>query len=205
MPPSKLRKELSRRALLKTGLLGLALVSVGSAALLLQPPRGEDVARKLGAFDAKEAAILAALARRLCPAAGAGSPGADAIGVVALLDKALATADAEAVKGLKVGLAIFDNAFTGALFGERVRSFSQLDGEQQDAVIRNWQGSSVAFRRMLIHGLTGLIMAVYWGDPRTWPSTGYGGPPDPRALRATYAENLVDLNALRATPASKET
>jgi hypothetical protein len=48
-------------------------------------------------------------------------------------------------------------------------------------------------------------MAVYWGDPRTWPSTGYSGPPDPRALRATYAENLVDLNALRATPATKET
>jgi hypothetical protein len=205
MPPSELPKELSRRSLLKTGLLGVALVSVGSAALLLQPSRSENLAAKLSAFDAREAAVLAALARRLCPAAGLGSPGADAIGLVALLDKALASADDEAVKGLKVGLLIFDNALTGALFGERVRPFSQLDGERQDAVIRNWQQSSIAFRRMLIHGLAGLIMAVYWGDPRTWPSTGYAGPPDPRALRAAYAENLVDLNALRATPASKET
>jgi Gluconate 2-dehydrogenase subunit 3 len=205
MPPQKLPHELSRRSLFKTGLLGVALISVGSAALLLQPPRSENVRGKLAIFDAKEAAILAALARRLCPPAGPGSPGADAIGLVALLDKALLGADDEAVKGLKVGLAIFDNALTGALFGERVRPFSQLDGEAQDAVIRNWQRSSVAFRRMLIHGLASLTMSVYWGDPRTWPSTGYGGPPDARALRASYAENLVDLDALRASPAAKET
>jgi hypothetical protein len=186
-------------------LLGVALISVGSAALLMQPPRSASVAGKLAIFDAKEAAILAALARRLCPAAGPGSPGADAVGLVAILDKALRGAEDETVKGLKVALAIFDNAFTGALFGERVRPFSQLEGEAQDAVIRNWQTSSVAFRRMLIHGLSALTMSVYWGDPRSWPSTGYGGPPDPQALRATYAENLVDLNALRAPAATKET
>jgi hypothetical protein len=186
-------------------LVGVALISVGSAALLLQPSRSESVRGKLAVFDAKEAAILAALARRLCPPAGPGSPGADAVGLVALLDKALLGADDEAVKGLKVALAIFDNALTGALFGERLRPFSQLDGQAQDAVIHNWQTSSVPFRRMLIHGLAGLTMSVYWGDPRSWPSTGYGGPPDARALRATYAENLVDLDALRASPAVKET
>lgn len=204
MSSPKLPRELSRRTLLKTGLIGAALVSVGSAALLLSPSRAESVPGKLALFDAKEAAILAALARRLCPAAP-NSPGADAIGLVSLLDKALLGADEEAVKGLKVGLAIFDNALTGALFGERMRPFSQLDGEAQDAMIRNWQMSSVPFRRMLIHGLSALTMSVYWGDPRSWPSTGYGGPPDPRALRETYAENLVDLNALRAAPAAKDT
>jgi hypothetical protein len=205
MSPPKLPPELSRRSLLKTGLIGVALVSVGSAALFMQPARPEQVKGKLSVFDAKEAAILAALARRLCPAAGPGSPGADAIGLVSLFDQMLAPVDEETIKGLKVGLAIFDNAFTGALFGERVRPFSQLDGEAQDAVIRNWQTSKVAFRRMLIRGLSSLTMSVYWGDPRSWPSTGYGGPPDPRALRAAYAENLVDLETLRASPAAKET
>jgi hypothetical protein len=190
---------------LKTGLIGVALVSLGSAALLLQPPRSERVPGQRSIFDAKEAAILAALARRLCPAAGPGSPGADAIGVVALFERAIGAAEAEAIKGLKVGLTIFDSAFTGALFGERVRPFSQLDAEAQDAVIHNWQTSKVAFRRMLMRGLASLTMAVYWGDPRTWPSSGYAGPPDPRALRASYAENLVELNALRQTTATKET
>jgi hypothetical protein len=205
MPPSKLPIELSRRSLLKTGLIGFALVSAGSAALLLQPPRSESATGKLATFDPKEAAVLAALARRLCPPAGPGSPGADALGLVVLLDKALGTADEEVRKGLRVGLLIFDNALTGALFGERVRPFSQLDGAAQDAVIRNWQNSSVAFRRTLIRGISSLVMAVYWGDPRSWPSTGYSGPPDPRALRSTYADNLVDLAALRAPSTVKET
>jgi hypothetical protein len=190
---------------LKTGLIGAALVSVGSAALLFSPARQESVPGALSYFSAKEAAILAALARRLCPAGGPGAPGADAVGLVALLDKALGSADEETIKGLRVGIAIFDNAFTGALFGERLRPFSQLDAPAQDAVIRNWQNSKVAFRRTLMRGLGALLMSVYWGDPRSWSITGYGGPPDPQALRATYADNLVDLNQLRATPQTKET
>lgn len=205
MSSKELPPELSRRSLLKTGLIGVALVSVGSAALLLSPAREETVPGALEHFSAKEAAILAALARRLCPAGGPGAPGADAVGLVASLDKALANADEETIKGLRIGVAIFDNAFTGALFGERLRPFSQLDGAAQDAVIRNWQQSKVAFRRTLIRGLGALLMSVYWGDPRAWSITGYGGPPDPKALRATYAENLVDLASLRATPATKET
>ncbi len=205
MSSPKVPPELSRRSLLKTGLVGAALVTAGSAALLVQPPRSEGVASGLTTFDPKSAAVLTALARRLCPAAGPGSPGADAIGLVGLLDKAVANADEEVRKGLQVGLLIFDNALTGALFGERLRPFSQLDGAAQDAVIRNWWNSGVAFRRTLIRGISSLVMAVYWGDPRSWPSTGYGGPPDPRALRSTYADNLVDLAALRATHAAKET
>jgi hypothetical protein len=191
--------------LLKTGLIGVALVSLGSAALLFSPAREQTVPGALEIFSAKEAAILAALGRRLCPAGGPGAPGADAIGLVALLDKVLRGADEETVKALRVAVAIFDNAFTGALFGERLRPFSQLEAEAQDAVIRNWQNSKVAFRRTLMRGLGALLMSVYWGDPRTWSITGYGGPPDPKALRETYGENLVDLGALRATPATKET
>lgn len=205
MSSAQLPKELSRRTLLKTGLVGVALVSVGSAALIMQPTRGEDGAPATKVLSAKEAAIWAAVARRVCPAAGPKAPGADAVGVVATLDTLLPLLDDETVKGLKVGLAIFDSAFTGALFGERVRPFTQLDGAAQDAVIRNWQSSGVAFRRTLIRGLTGLASSIYWGNPRTWPGIGYDGPPDPRALRATYAENLVDLASLRASPTNKET
>src|SRR5690349_11994597 len=137
MPPQEVPPGLSRRSLMKTGLVGVALVSVGSAALLFSPAREESVPGALEHFSAKEAAILAALTRRLCPAGGPGAPGADAVGLVALLDKALASADQETIKALRVGVTIFDNAFTGALFGERLRPFSQLDGEAQDVVIRN--------------------------------------------------------------------
>lgn len=205
MPPTPLPRELSRRSLLKTGLIGVAFVSVGSAALLFQGAKPRSESTPLRTFTPAEAGVLAALSRRLCPAAGPGAPGADGIDLVGMLDVALEPLDDEAKKGLKLGLMIFDNAFTGAVFGERVRPFSQLDGDAQDAVIRNWQSSGVAFRRTLIRGLSGLIMAVYWGDPRTWSRMGYPGPPDPRGLRAAYAENLVDLGSLRAVSPPKET
>jgi hypothetical protein len=205
MPPTSPPRELSRRSLLKTGLIGFAFVSLGSAALLLQGAKPRADKAPLRTFTASEAGVLTALARRLCPAAGPNAPGADGIDLVGMLDAALSPLDDEAKKGIKLGLMLFDNAFTGAVFGERVRPFSQLDGEAQDAVIRNWQQSSVGFRRTLMRGLSGLVMAVYWGDPRTWPRIGYAGPPDPRGLRAAYAENLVDLASLRATSPVKET
>lgn len=205
MPPTPLPRELSRRSLLKTGLVGFAFVSVGSAALLFQGAKPRAATTPLRTFTAAEAGVLTALASRLCPPAGPGAPGAEGIDLVGMLDVALEPLDDEAKKGLKLGLMIFDNAFTGALFGERVRPFSQLDDAAQDAVIRNWQNSHIAFRRTLIRGLSGLVMAVYWGDPRTWARIGYAGPPDPHGLRAAYADNLVDLGSLRAASPSKET
>ncbi|HEX6243091.1 MAG TPA: gluconate 2-dehydrogenase subunit 3 family protein [Polyangiales bacterium] len=203
MSSPQLPVELSRRTLLKTGLIGFALVSVGSAALLLQS--GKSHTGTLSTFTPAEAGTLAALARRLCPSDGPGAPGADGLDLVTLLDQTLAPLDDELKQQLKLGLTLFDNAFTGALFGERVRPFSQLDGTAQDAVIRNWQTSSVAFRRTLMRGLSSLVMSVYWGDPRTWTRIGYAGPPDATALRATYADNLVDLDSLRAQGPAKET
>jgi Gluconate 2-dehydrogenase subunit 3 len=203
MSRSKLPGELSRRTLLKTGLIGVAFVSVGSAALLLQG--GKPRAGKLRTFTANEAGVLAALAARLCPAGGAGAPGAEAIDLVGMLDQALEPLDDDAKQQLKLGLMLFDSAFSGALFGERVRPFSQLDGAAQDAVIRNWQESKVAFRRTLMRGLSSLVMSVYWGDPRSWSRIGYAGPPAAAALRATYADNLVDLASLRAQSPAKET
>lgn len=205
MTRNKLPGELSRRSLLKTGLVGFAFVSVGSAALLLQGARPLDGATKLSVLTAGEAGVLQALSRRLCPSDGPEVPGADGLDLVATLDRALAGLDEEVQKGVKLGLLLFDNAFTGALFGERVRPFSKLAGAQQDAVIRAWQTSDVAFRRTLIRGLSSLVMSVYWGDPRTWKRIGYAGPPDPAALRVAYAENLVDLRSLRASTAGKET
>lgn len=204
MSRSKLPGELSRRTLLKTGLIGVAFVSVGSAALALQGGKPR-TGQPLRSFSAAEAGVLTALARRLCPADGQGAPGAEGLDLVGMLDQALEPLDDDAKQQLKLGLMLFDNAFTGALFGERVRPFSQLDGAAQDAIIRNWQESKVAFRRTLIRGLGSLVMSVYWGDPRTWGRIGYAGPPNPAALRATYAENLVDLASLRAQSPAKET
>jgi len=201
MPSETLPPGLSRRTLLKTGLIGFALVSASSAALLLQKPKPRAVIGGLLVLSAEEANVLGALADRLCPANVPGAPGARGTNLVARVDALLDSVDVESQKGVKVALMLFDSAFTGALFGERVRPFSQLQGEQQDAVIRNWQHSGIGFRRTLMRALSSLVMSAYWIDPRTWPRIGYPGPPSATGLRATYVDNLVDLSSLGADAA----
>lgn len=204
MPPLRLPVELSRRTLLKTGLVGATFVAAGSVALAFQKPRQLSESGKFRVLSDAEGSVLVALADRLCPAGGPGAPGSTALGLPALIDGMLEATDEEAQQGLKMGLLLFDNALTGALFGERTRPFSQLSPEQQDRVLAGWKDSKVAFRRTLYRGLSYLIMSVYWAEPATWQRIGYGGPPDVKGLRSAYADNLVDLSDMRPS-AGRET
>jgi hypothetical protein len=195
----------SRRTWLKRGFLGLGLVSVGGIGLALQKPKLRDDTPALKVLDPAEYAILVAIADRLCPALAADAPGALALGLPAQLDTLLQHADAEAQQGLKVALRLMDNALPGALAGERVTPFTKLSGAEQDRSLVAWRDSSVGFRRTVYGGVSGAIMPLYWGHPRTWPRLGYKGPPDVAGLRAAYADQLVNLDSLRATPVAKGT
>jgi hypothetical protein len=93
---------------------------------------------------------------------------------------------------------VFDNALTGALFGERWAPFGQLDAHAQDRVLAQWRASTVSFRRSAYGALSALVASTYYGDARTWRRVGYPGPPSPQALRVGFAMNLVDYEALRA-------
>ena len=196
--------RLSRRTLLKTGLFGTLLVGAGTVSLALRstrPPSGAAPALKI--LDADEYAVMAAIADRVCPALGPGAPGATALNVAKQVDDLLASADVDVQKGTKIGLRVFENALTGALTGERLAPFTQLEPAAQDRVLEKWRTSEIGFRRTVYRGLTGAVFALYWGDPRTWPRVGYAGPPDMARLRAVYADELVDLDDLRASPLAK--
>lgn len=189
--------SLSRRTLMKTGLVGVVLVGAGSASLALrQTVLREAPAAGLKVLSTKEYAVLAAVADRVCPDLGPGAPGATAAGVPTRADGLLAKAPAEAQQSVKVLLGVFDNALTGALFGERVAPFTQLPPQDQDRVLQGWRGSSVAFRRTAYKALFALCTACYFSEPSTWARTGYPGPPSPGALRTAYSFNLVDFDAL---------
>ncbi len=200
MAPEDIAKQLSRRSLLKTGLIGIAVVTVGSVGLALQPTRAGKAAKsKLLVLNAQEYAVLTAIADRLCPPLGEGAPGAKALDVAGKVDALLAGAEADGKQGLKMLLRVFESGLTGAVFFERVRPFTQLSGEDQDRVLSKWRDSKIGFRRTVFRALSSLVGALYYGDERTWKRIGYPGPPSLSGLRATYAENLVDLDAMRAT------
>lgn len=189
----------SRRNLLRGGLGGALLLGLGGVGLSLQRTRVDGApAEDLLVLTRDEWAIVAAVAARVCPPPGADVPGADAIGVATLADRLLSRADPGTLADVKSVLALFENGLTGALFFERVRPFTQLDPDTQDAVLYAWRDSRVALRRTVFRALSSMVTALYFGDPRTWPGIGYPGPPEPVAFRAAYAAQLVDLAALRA-------
>ncbi len=189
----------SRRNLLRGGVGGALLLGLGGVGLALQSTRiGSPPSELLLVLTQEERAIVAAIAARLCPQPGPDVPGADAIGVASLADRLLSRAEPGTVADVKSVLALFENGLTGALFFERVRPFTQLDPEAQDAVLCAWRDSRVALRRTVFRALSSMVTALYFGDPRTWPGIGYPGPPEPVAFRAAYAGQLVDLASLRA-------
>ena len=191
-------RAFSRRALLRGGLAGSVLLGLGAVGTALQPTRrGAEPAEDLRVLTPDEHAIVAAIAARVCPAPRPDVPGADAIGVALQADRMFERADPEAIAGVKSALALFESGLVGALFFERVRPFTQLTGEEQDAVLLAWRDSSVPLRRTVFRALSALVSSIYYSDDRVWPGIGYPGPPSPAAMRAAYADNLIDLAALQ--------
>lgn len=184
--------------MLQSGALGAVAVHMGAALTLLDRASAANGEPRI-ALDASEARVLEHLAERLCPAAGGGAPGAKELDLVGTIDAALAGAEPDLRDGVKLALSLFESAAVGMLLGERVRAFTALSHEEQDRAIDDWRFSGIAFRRSVMRGLSSLVMSMYWGERRVWERTGYPGPPDPAALRATYRANLVDLAALSHT------
>ena len=191
-------EQITRRSFLRRGLYGLAVVLAGSTGLALQPSRERGTpAAGLKVFSAREYAILCAVADRVMPAAPGLLSGSE-MGVAEKLDGLMAVASEPARKGFSLLLAVFENGLTGLIFGERVRPFTKLSPEAQDEVLRGWRDSRVDFRRAGYRALVSICSGLYYADPRSWPAIGYPGPPSALALRAGYADNLVDFDSLRA-------
>jgi hypothetical protein len=193
--------RVSRRTLIKTSLAGLGVAIAGGAGLALQKTvLLAQTPAALQVLDPAEYAVLVAITDRVCPAVGPGAPGGIALRVPELLDRILLDTDIEMQKGIKVALKLLDNALTGALTGERLVPFTKLTAEQQDRSLARWRDADSGFRRTVYGGVASAINSVYWGQKETWARLGYKGPPDIAGLRAAYADQLVDLNSLRATP-----
>jgi hypothetical protein len=197
--PIDAARGFTRRRLLQGSLAGGALLALGGVGLALQSTRrGAPPSQPLAALTEDEHAILAAVAARVCPQPGPDVPGADALEIALAADRLFDLAGPEATAGVKSALALFESGLVGALFVEHARPFTQLSGEDQDAVLLAWRDSSVLLRRTVFRALSALTSSLYYSDSRTWPGVGYPGPPDRRALRDAYAENLVDQRALSA-------
>ncbi|MFT3923540.1 MAG: gluconate 2-dehydrogenase subunit 3 family protein [Myxococcales bacterium] len=194
---------LSRRRLLKSGLWGGALIALSGVGLSLQKTRRPaKTPEHLSVLSRDEYAVLVAIADTLCPRRSATIPSASELGIPEQVDAMFATADADQREGFKLALRVVESPVGGALFGERVVPFSQLDEAGRGRALRALRDSRLGVRRTIYTGISSLIMAHYWGNPRSWARIGYADP-NVQGLRDMYRDNLVDLSSLRGPTPGK--
>jgi len=169
---------LSRRSLIKRGVVGGALLAAGGAGFLALRG-GASVtlpADGLLVFSPAQFAVLDAVARRMVRPRP-GWPTVDEVGVARAADRIAARVEPSAQKELRQLLGLFENALAGLLFGGRTRPFTRLDGAEQDAVLAEWRDSRLPVRRTGHAALRTLVLAGYYQSPSIWPAVGYSGPP----------------------------
>jgi hypothetical protein len=184
----------TRRGLLKKTIGGAVLLGAAAAVpVALRKTKLREAPGGLKFFDAAEYSIWSAVAARVLAreptattaleAKQTGSvprpaaPGLDQIDIALKADAFLAPLPPGDAKDLKQLLLLFDNALFSFVLGGPAKPFTQMTAEQQDAHLHNWQTSRLAVRRTGFQAMKRLCAAIYFGDPSTFASVGYPGPP----------------------------
>jgi len=174
--------RLSRRRLLKRGLLGGALLLLGGAlplALRSTLSRGKPK-RALKLLSEDEHAVLAAVAARLAPGDGAGPrwPTAESLDCAGKIDALMATVHPAVGAELRQLLHLFESALFGLVIAGSPTPFTRCSPAAQDARINAWHHSRLALLRTGYQALRRLVHATYFSSPEVYPLIGYPGPPE---------------------------
>jgi choline dehydrogenase-like flavoprotein len=121
---------------------------------------------------------LDALCRRIVPAAFESDPPQD---IVAHVEARIAALDPAMRRDLLGALHFFDHPITGMLLSGRPRRFSTLPVPEQDAMLAEWQRSSLGLRRTVFQAVRRLILATYYALPENHAAIGYLTPLQRRA------------------------
>lgn len=173
---------ISRRKFLRLGLAGGALASVASVTgfVFAGYTLDEEKRARLRHLSAKEYLVLRAVARRILD-------GVDELLAIDDADPALYVdgflpqLDSDNQRELRGLLHLVEHGT--ALFGSsragRLRRFTSLSADEQDAVLAEWQSSNLTVRRQGFQGLRSLCFMGYYRHDRAWPALGYSGPTIP--------------------------
>jgi hypothetical protein len=158
--------------LLKTGLLGGALLFTGGLGLSLWPTRKQHApVRALEVLDERAFAVLAAITATMIPSA-------DPIAVAHFVDETFAARPPAMQRDLLRLLALVESGLWGALLDGRPRPFTRLPPEGRVAALEAMRDSRLALRRSGYQVLRRLAVSAHWCQPARWAELGYAGPPE---------------------------
>jgi hypothetical protein len=178
-PPSPTDGLLSRRGLLKTGVVGAAILAVaGPLALLSRAGRSPRRPRRaLVGLSLYEHEIFAAAAARLVAGDATDWPSTDDLDVAGKLDGLIARLHPRAARDFRRVLHVFESALTGLVATGSPRTFTTSSPVDQDSRLQAWRHSRVALFRSGYQAMKRLSHAIYYSAPEVYPHVGYPGPP----------------------------
>lgn len=178
-PDSGIRVEPPRRAFLKKGLLGAALLALGgTAATGLRPTRRVRLpSEPLMIFSPAEYAIFAAVAARIV-SVPEGVSSTESVDVALRADRVMALALPSVQKEFGQLLRLFENGLTGVLTGTSLAPFTASSRKAQSRRLLSWSTSRVPLFRTGFQAMKRLAVACYYSAPQAWKSIGYPGPPE---------------------------
>lgn len=174
-----------RRSVLKLGLAGGALLSVGGLGWLglRNTNLGPDPRRPLRALSREEFAVVSAITACMLPAPVANLeltkwPSGWQMHCPEKVDEVVATLHPEAANEFKQLLRLFENGISGLLTHGRPAPFTQLSSEAQADRLNAWRHSRITLLRSGYLALTRLVHATYHSSPEVFAAMGYPGPPE---------------------------
>jgi len=169
-----------RRAFLKTGVAGAALLFAARWAAPIPAADAQTAGLPLNFLTADDAGVL----RRIAPVmlAGAlpdeGAPRKTAIDeVITGVDLAIGYQPPSVRREIRDLFNLLENAVTRALAAGVWTSWDRASDQTIREFLASWHDSRFDLLRTAYIGLNNLIVGSWYGNPKSWARIGYSGPP----------------------------
>jgi hypothetical protein len=192
---------MKRRALLKRGLLGGALLALaGGFGLALRPGAQVGAPRRpLHVVSARAFPVLVAVAGRVLDGVRV-----DVVEIAHAVDFALMRTHAEGGRDFDRVLLLLENALPGLLLRGSATPFTAMTIDEQDRALIAWRDSPLALLRGAYHALRKLCLGAHYATPAAWADLGYAGPMLAKDVAPVVARGPLsppfDPNAPGASP-----
>ena len=163
-----LEVDLTRRALLRTGVGGALVLAFGTL-LPSGCARYSPAPRSLKFLTRKEFAVVTQAAVRIL-----GLPDDAQADIGGFIDGLLVELPPTSQSQARLMLRVVEHGTH--LFDLKAKRFTRLSPLEQDTYLRGWMESSLGARRVIFRALKTLAALGYYAQPDSWTAIGYDGP-----------------------------
>lgn len=171
---------LTRRRFITAGIAGGALLGVAWWLRRRGPATGDPRFATLSALDAEAPVVIAGIASVLLDGALPVEPAARAAAIddtVAGVAQAIAGLPPAARQELGELFTLLGLAPARIALARVTPAWSEATPADIGAFLERWRNSSLSLLRSAYDALHQLVFAAWYGNPKSWPAIGYGGPP----------------------------